>query len=126
MKTQELIYEMLTESTGKHFLDSGGDNSRHWQRNQKKSINDFINEDTQVICNFEILSTGFDDPKTDVVFISRPTFSIVLYAQMIGRGLRGPAIGGSESCKIIDVKDNIQGYSNEDSVFTYFQEYFHN
>jgi len=93
---------------------------------RKKIINDFINEDTQVICNFEILSTGFDAPKTDVVFISRPTFSIVLYAQMIGRGLRGPAIGGSESCKIIDVKDNIQGYSNEDSVFTYFQEYFHN
>ena len=92
---------------------------------RKKIINDFINEDTQVICNFEILSTGFDAPKTDVVFISRPTFSIVLYAQMIGRGLRGPAIGGSESCKIIDVKDNIQGYSNEDSVFTYFQEYFH-
>tara|TARA_B100000902_G_scaffold327957_1_gene323761 strand:- start:704 stop:841 length:138 start_codon:yes stop_codon:yes gene_type:complete len=45
---------------------------------------------------------------------------------MIGRGLRGPAIGGSESCKIIDVKDNILGYSNEDSVFSYFQEYFHN
>ena len=93
---------------------------------RKKIINDFINEDIQIICNFEILSTGFDAPKTDVVFISRPTFSIVLYAQMIGRGLRGPAIGGSESCKIIDVKDNILGYSNEDSVFSYFQEYFHN
>ena len=47
MKTQELIYEMLTESTGKHFLDSGGDNSRHWQRNQKKTINDFINEEPE-------------------------------------------------------------------------------
>ena len=45
---------------------------------------------------------------------------------MIGRGLRGPAIGGSKICKIIDVKDNIQGYSNEDFVYDYFQEYFHN
>ena len=43
---------------------------------------------------------------------------------MIGRGLRGPAIGGSENCKIIDVKDNIQGYSDQDSVYDYFQEYF--
>ena len=92
---------------------------------RKKLINDFVNGKIQIICNYEILSTGFDAPKTDVVFISRPTFSIVLYAQMIGRGLRGPAIGGSKTCKIIDVKDNIQGYSNEDSVYDYFQEYFH-
>ena len=92
---------------------------------RRKIVKDFIGGEIQIICNFEILSTGFDAPKTDVVFISRPTFSIVLYAQMIGRGLRGPAIGGSETCKIIDVKDNIQGYSNEDSVYTYFQEYFH-
>ena len=93
---------------------------------RKKLINDFVNGEIQIICNYEILSAGFDAPKTDVVFISRPTFSIVLYAQMIGRGLRGPAIGGSKTCKIIDVKDNIQGYSNEDSVYDYFQEYFHN
>lgn len=29
-----LICEMLTENTGKHFLDSGGANGRNWQRNQ--------------------------------------------------------------------------------------------
>ena len=96
-------------------------------KNRRKNlIKDFVKGDLQVICNFEILSTGFDAPKTDVVLISRPTFSIVLYAQMIGRGLRGPAIGGSKTCKIIDVKDNMQGYSNEDLVYDYFQEYFIN
>ena len=35
---------MLTESTGTNFLDSGGDDGRHWQRNQKRSISDFENE----------------------------------------------------------------------------------
>lgn len=43
-QTQQAVYEMLTENTGKHFLDSGGDNGRHWQRNQKKSLLDFMNE----------------------------------------------------------------------------------
>jgi len=43
-RTNEIIYEMLTESTGKHMLDSGQDNGRHWQRNQKKSLKDFENE----------------------------------------------------------------------------------
>ena len=44
MTTQEKIYEMLTESTGSHFLDSGGTNNRHWQQNQKKTLKDFQNE----------------------------------------------------------------------------------
>ena len=44
MNTQEKIYEMLTESTGTHFLDSGGSNNRHWQQNQKKTLEDFQNE----------------------------------------------------------------------------------
>ena len=28
--TEQVIYEMLTESTGTNFLDSGGDNGRFW------------------------------------------------------------------------------------------------
>ena len=43
-KTKELVYKMLTECTGVHMCDSGMTDSRHWQRNQKKSIDDFENE----------------------------------------------------------------------------------
>ena len=41
---EKLIYSMLTENTGSHFLDSGGANNRGWQKNGKKSIQDFKNE----------------------------------------------------------------------------------
>ena len=41
---KKTIYKMLTENTGTHFLDSGGDGSRHWQRNQIKTIKDFQDE----------------------------------------------------------------------------------
>lgn len=44
MNINELVYKMLTENTGTHFLDSGGDSDRHWQRNQLKSIEEFENE----------------------------------------------------------------------------------
>ena len=44
-----LVYDMLTESTGTHMCDSGGDNNRHWQKNQKRSIEDFINDDIETI-----------------------------------------------------------------------------
>src|SRR5262249_46816377 len=72
-----------------------------------------------VLCNFGVLSTGFDAPQTDLIFIARPTSSVVLYSQMIGRGLRGPAIGGTETCKVIDVVDNIVGFSDQSKVYTF-------
>lgn len=89
-------------------------------------IGKFRTGELHVLCNFEVLSTGFDAPKTDVVFISRPTASVVLYSQMIGRGLRGPAVGGTDSCLIIDVKDNIEGYSDLAATYSYFEEYWSN
>ena len=49
MKTKHLIYEMLTENTGRHMLDSGGAYGRNWERNQKKTIQDFQNEEEELI-----------------------------------------------------------------------------
>ena len=43
--TEQQIYNMLTENTGTHFLDSGGANGRHWQSNIKKSLEDFRKEE---------------------------------------------------------------------------------
>jgi hypothetical protein len=40
-KTQVAIYEMLTENTGGSILDSGGAYGRNWERNQKKTLEDF-------------------------------------------------------------------------------------
>ena len=44
MTTKEIIYNMLTENTGSHMLDSGGAYGRNWERNQVKTIEDFENE----------------------------------------------------------------------------------
>ena len=44
MEIEKVIYDMLTESTGTHMLDSGMSSGRHWQRNQLKSIDDFKNK----------------------------------------------------------------------------------
>lgn len=44
---QKLVFKMLVECTGTHFLDSGFANGRHWQKNQKKTIHDFNSEDEE-------------------------------------------------------------------------------
>jgi DNA repair protein RadD len=91
---------------------------------RRKILQRFKDQEFNLLCNYGVLSTGFDAPKTNVVFIARPTSSIVLYSQMIGRGLRGPQIGGTERCKVIDVRDNINGFSDENAVYSYFDEYY--
>lgn len=40
-RTATKLVEMLTENTGKHFLDSGGAYGRHWERNQGLTVEDF-------------------------------------------------------------------------------------
>ena len=75
--------------------------------------------------NYGVFSAGFDAPNIDAVVIARPTASVVLYSQMIGRGMRGPVIGGTSEFLLIDVVDDIiTDTSGLDDVYDYFLEYW--
>jgi DNA repair protein RadD len=81
--------------------------TRHATR--RHIINEFKAKNISVLCNCEVLTTGFDAPVVTHLVIARPTVSAVLYEQMIGRGLRGPEFGGTEECIILNCEDNIKG-----------------
>lgn len=83
-------------------------------------IEEYKNGDVKVLVNYGVLTTGFDAPNTNAVLIARPTGSLVLYSQMIGRGIRGPRMGGNENCILVDIKDNLVGFPDEAQAFTYF------
>lgn len=70
-------------------------------------IEEFRGGKISVLCNYGVLTTGFDAPRVRALVIARPTASVVLYEQMIGRGMRGPTFGGTEECLVVDVADNI-------------------
>lgn len=99
-----------------------GDMSKY---EREKAIKDFKDPDSpvKIIINYEILTTGFDSTNIRCVFITRPTKSVILYSQMIGRGLRGPKMGGNEECLLIDVKENLDAY-NENDAFKHFDDYW--
>ncbi len=92
---------------------------------RKNAIDTFKEKESgvDIIINYEVLTTGFDSKNIRCVFITRPTKSIVLYSQMIGRGLRGPMMGGNEICQLIDVDDNLQAFDNE-TAFSHFNDYW--
>ncbi len=93
---------------------------------RKKHINQFKdrNDSLNIIINYGVLTTGFDSTNIECVFITRPTQSIVLYSQMLGRGLRGPQMGGNEECLLIDIEDNLDRYCDESLAFKYFNNYW--
>jgi superfamily II DNA or RNA helicase len=86
-------------------------------------IGQFLNGRIKVLANYQVLATGFDAPKTETIVISRPVFSPVGYMQMVGRGLRGPRNGGTETCKIITVVDNLVQYGDR-LAYHYFMRHY--
>ena len=64
-------------------------------------INGYAKEEIQIVTNFNILTEGYDNPRTDCIIIARPTSSNLLYTQMIGRGTRTHP--EKSDCLIMDV-----------------------
>ena len=75
---------------------------------RKQYIDEYLDQSDSspfILCNFGILTTGFDAPKTSAVIIARPTTSIVLLNQMAGRAIRGPKVGGNKEAVLVTVVD---------------------
>lgn len=80
-------------------------------------------EDVRIICNFGVLTTGFDAPKTSAALIARPTKSLVLYSQMVGRAIRGRRAGGNESAEIVTVVDyDLPGFGSVSDAFNNWED----
>ena len=72
--------------------------------NERKAIlKRFRDGELEVLTNPLLLTEGFDCPEIDCVIVSRPTKSVGLYTQMVGRGLR--LFPGKDDCLIIDFCD---------------------
>lgn len=63
-------------------------------------ITRFKDKKIKYLVNVSVLTTGFDAPHVDVIAILRPTESVSLYQQIIGRGLRLDP--GKNDCFILD------------------------
>jgi superfamily II DNA or RNA helicase len=80
-------------------------------------------DEIQILTNFGVLTTGFDAPKTSIAVIARPTLSLVLFSQMVGRAIRGKKAGGNAKAKIITVVDTaIPGFNSVAEAFKFWND----
>ncbi len=77
----------------------------------------------RIILNYGVLTAGFDAPQTSCAIIARPTQSLVLYSQMVGRALRGPRVGGNRWAEILTVVDmDLPGFDSVTDAFRNWEE----
>ena len=74
------------------------------QAERNRAIEDFREGSLEVLINVAVVTEGFDVPEASCIVITRPTLSLALYMQMVGRGLRSKGDGGD--CLILDLADN--------------------
>jgi superfamily II DNA or RNA helicase len=81
------------------------------------------NPHRMVLCNYGVLTTGFDAPKTSAAVIARPTRSLVLYSQMVGRAIRGPRANGNHEAEIVTVVDTtLPGFGSVTDAFKNWED----
>ena len=65
--------------------------------------------DINIIVTVDLFNEGVDLPYVDTLLLLRPTQSVSLFQQQIGRGLR--LFEGKESCLILDFVNHSKGYN---------------
>lgn len=92
------IIGYLPESQSALVIGSTDNNERD------RLIDQFKHREIKYLVNVSVLTTGFDAPHVDMIAILRPTQSVSLYQQIIGRGLR--LSDHKKDCLVIDYSGN--------------------
>ena len=80
-------------------------------------------EAPMVLINYGVLTTGFDAPTISAAVIARPTKSLVLYSQMVGRATRGPRADGNTEAEIVTVVDpHLPGFGSIADAFKNWED----
>lgn len=86
---------------------------------RKENLDKFEKGDIKILCACDLLNEGWDCPKTQVLFMARPTMSKVLYTQQLGRGMR---LSEGKDCLIVfDFVDNASQYNMPQSLHRMFK-----
>jgi DNA repair protein RadD len=86
------------------------------RRFRGESVSDLLGErpPLKFLVNVNVLTTGFDAPRTDCVVLLRPTMSPGLFCQQAGRGFR--LYPGKQDCLVLDYGENVLRHGPVDQL----------
>lgn len=100
---------------------------------RERILADFKAGRLRAVTNSDVLTTGFDHPGVDLIALLRPTKSVGLYVQILGRGLRviyasgydletvegrlaAIAAGPKQNCLVLDFAGNVSMHGPIDCI----------
>lgn len=84
------------------------------KKERETILKGFKKREIKVVANVGVLTTGFDYPALDTVVLARPTKSLGLYYQMVGRAIR--PFDGKDGW-IVDLSGNYSRFGNVADLF---------
>lgn len=81
--------------------------------NRERILNEFKSGELKILLNVGVLTTGFDYPELDTVVLGRPTMSLAMFYQMVGRAIR-PSKG--KDGWIVDTVGNSNRFGNVENL----------
>lgn len=84
------------------------------KKERTEIIKSFREGKIKTIFNVNVLTIGFDFTALDTIIIARPTMSLALFMQMIGRGIR--LHEGKEDCVVVDMCGNMSRFSRFEDI----------
>lgn len=95
-KGKKTIVYTINKQHNKHFCEEFNEtgykcvaiDSDTPKEERDNYVNQFRKGEITIICNVNIFSEGFDCPDIECIQLARPTTSLAMYLQQVGRGLR--------------------------------------
>lgn len=84
------------------------------KKERERILKEFKEGKIKVVTNVGVLTTGFDYPELDTVVMARPTMSLALYYQIVGRAIRPHP--DKESAWIVDLAGNYQRFGKVEDL----------
>ncbi|SFX29076.1 DEAD/DEAH box helicase [Marinospirillum alkaliphilum] len=75
-------------------------------KEREQILRAFKAQELKYLVNVSVLTTGFDAPHVDLIALLRPTESVSLYQQILGRGLRLSPDTAKADCLLLDYAGN--------------------
>lgn len=105
---------MQSERLTTYFPEARSVSSKTKPKEREDVINGFKEGRYQTVFNVGVLTTGFDHPPLDSIVLLRPTRSVALYYQMLGRGLRKAE--GKTHCTVYDWSDSVKRIGKVETI----------
>jgi DNA repair protein RadD len=101
----------LTKKALEHYgITTEMVNSKTKKKERKKILQDYKDGKIQCMVNVNVLTEGFDNPNIDLLFCFRPTLSLGLWHQILGRSVRlSPS---KKDALILDFSGNLKTHGS--------------